>query len=312
MITQAGVSKFQNLLTQIQWWGGPTDVAMYFRSKAEILLLENFIETNRAWLENVTFHAMLEKTRKKTDDDDLQPPYPNNLLRNLVLDNLRTDYYVALDVDFIPNHGSYQALYHLIHNNNTRSRDVKRRLHYKHVFVFPAFALKAPPGQDSPTRDMLPQNKRELIQLEKQGKLEQFRPGGDGHKPTNYTQFYRGSRPDGTGDKAFHDLDYNGCGTYEPYVLAYRHGSPRYWNELRSGYMNKVAFFKEMSRAGFHYTMLLDFWVVHMDHPYPTDDAVVKERYIAYNKPHWREFKTYLNRWYPSLPCMRLKWEDTL
>ena len=295
LITQAGVSKFRNILLQVRWWGGPADIAMFFKSKNEILLFEDFIEANKAALENVTFHAMVEKS------DDL--PYPNNLVRNLVLDNLREDYYVAMDVDFITNKGAYADMYDLIHR---KSQEVKRRLQAREIFVMPAFSLLAPKGKTSPTEDMLPKDKKELRDLKFQRKLTVFRPGGHPHKPTNYTRFFYGSN---VGGKTFYELKYDGCGTYEPYVLGYRHGAPRYWNELRSGYMNKVSFFKEMSRDGFKYNMLFDFWVVHMDHPYPAQDK--KDAYVEYNKPYWQEFALYLRKWYPLLPCM-LEWENEL
>jgi len=299
LITQGGANKFHNLLIMIRWWSGPVDVAMYFKSPDEILLFESFIDSNQAQLQQVNFHVLLEKGTEVL-------PYPNNLLRNLVLDNLREDYYVALDVDFIPNKGAYKAMYNLIHNNNAESNEIKKRLHAKEIFVLPAFDLIAPPNVTFyATEDMLPQTKSQLLELREQKKLKQFRAGGGGHKPTNYFVFYN-DNADGTAIrkrqyKEFWELQYDGCGTYEPYILGYRHGAPRYWKELRSGYMNKVSYFKEMSRAGFQYNQLQHFWVVHMIHPRIPEEAM--QIYSAYNKPHWNEFTQYFRSWYPLLNC---------
>jgi hypothetical protein len=206
MITHISASsRLNNLLIQIRWWNGPVAVAVYIKSKQEI---DDFLEFVPKLLAtpNTQIHIVLEKTKL---------PYPHNVMRNLVMDQLQSDYFVAIDADFVTNPNAHDSLLKLIQTNE----NVRQRLHSKYLFVLPAFEKYALENQTSPTEDMLPRTKGELIQMDKNKTLIFFHPDFiRGHKSTNYYKWKK--RINTTGD--FFDIGFRAG--FEPYVLGYRHG----------------------------------------------------------------------------------------
>jgi glycosyltransferase-like protein LARGE len=157
--------------------------------------------------QNTQIHIVLEKTKL---------PYPHNVMRNLVMDRLQSDYFVALDADFVTNPNAHDSLLKLIQTNE----NVRQRLHSKYLFVLPAFEKYALENQTSPTEDMLPRTKEELIQMDKNKTLSTFHPGFDrGHGSTNFYKWEMG-RINTKGD--YFRIGYRA--EFEPYVLGYRHG----------------------------------------------------------------------------------------
>jgi hypothetical protein len=90
--------KLNRLLFLIQQWGGPTSAAIYITSVQDIKNLEDFYlehgeTTNLRWTD---FHILLERPHPLG--------YPHNLLREMALQGIEDTYYfLALDVDFVPN-----------------------------------------------------------------------------------------------------------------------------------------------------------------------------------------------------------------
>jgi glycosyltransferase-like protein LARGE len=210
MITHISASsRLNNLLIQIRWWNGPVAVAVYIKSKQEI---DDFLEFIPKLLatQSTQIHIVLEKTKLNS--------YPHNVMRNLVMDQLQSDYFVALDADLVTNPNAHDSFLKLIQTN----KKVRRRLHSKYLFVLPAFEKFPLENQTSPTEDMLPRTKEELIQMDKNKTLSLFHPNFPrGHKPTNFAKWKMGRRRSNTkGD--FFDIEYNL--RFEPYVLGYRHG----------------------------------------------------------------------------------------
>jgi hypothetical protein len=211
MITHgSGGNRLNNLLIQIRWWNGPVAVAVYIKSKKEIDDFLQFIPKLLA-TQSTQIHVVLEKTKLQ---------YPHNVMRNLVMDHLQSDYFVALDADFVTNPNAHDSILKLIQT----SKNVRRRLHSKYVFVLPAFEKYPLDNQTSPTEDMLPRTKEELIQMEKNKTLSIFHNLNTpysfrGHRPTNFHKWGIG-RLDTPGN--FFDIKF--AEKFEPYVLGYRHG----------------------------------------------------------------------------------------
>jgi hypothetical protein len=170
-----------------------------------------FIPKLLATGENTQIHVVLERTTL---------PYPHNILRNLVMDHLESDYFVALDADFVTTPNAHYSLYKLIQS----SKNVRQRLRSKYLFVLPAFEKFAPENLASPTEDMLPRTKEDLLQMDSNKTLSIFHKASayQGHRPTNFHKWGLG-RLNTTGH--FFDIPYKN--TFEPYVLGYRHGKSR-------------------------------------------------------------------------------------
>jgi hypothetical protein len=278
MITHTSTNKYTNLLIQIQWWGGPTDVAIYINKEEDIQALAAFLESSRADLVSTTFHIVMEKTAFG---------YPHNILRNLVLEHLKSDYFVAMDADFVTSPNAHGNLHKLIKANRDGIRD---QLQQKSIFVLPAFELLAPPGADSPTEDMIPRNRNHVLEQLNQKSLLPFHAKWHGHTPTNYDQWVNMSS---TSTQTSFPIKYEVF--FEPYVLGYKHGMPRYWKNFRGFGYNKWSWFLEISKAGYEFFVLRDFWVAHLNHPISKESNT--EARLA-NQPSYRKFEKYLNKFY--------------
>lgn len=279
MITHTSTNKYTNLLIQIQWWGGPTDVAIYINKEEDIQALAEFLESSRGDLVSTTFHIVMEKTTLG---------YPHNILRNLVLEHLKSDYFVAMDADFVTSPNAHGNLLKLIKANREGIRD---QLQQKSMFVLPAFELLAPEGYDSPTEDMIPRNRNQVLEQLNQKTLLPFHAEWHGHTPTNYDQWINSTST--TPPTSAYRIQYKMF--FEPYVLGYKHGMPRYWKNFRGFGYNKWSWFLEISKAGYDFWVLRDFWVAHLNHPISKESNT--EARLA-NQPSYRKFEKYLNKFY--------------
>jgi hypothetical protein len=221
MITHTSSNRLHNLLIQIRWWNGPSDIAIYIHKPDEIIQFVDFIRESEARLVNSTFHIVMEKTHLG---------YPHNVLRNLVLEHTKSDYFVAMDADFITSPNAHGDLYRLIHGQE----GLRGSLQQKTVFVLPAFELLAPKGTDSPTEDMLPTTKEQVRELLQDGLMVPFHAQYEGHTPTNYEKWIHGKT-----EEISYPVDYK-MG-FEPYILGYKHGMPRYWKYFRGFGYNKLS-----------------------------------------------------------------------
>jgi hypothetical protein len=275
MITHTSSNRYNNLLTQIQWWNGPTDVAVYIHKQDDIHRFTEFLLESEADLTTTTFHIVMEKTRLG---------YPHNVLRNLVLEHLKSDYFVAMDADFVTSPDAHGNLYSLIRNQE----GLRARLQKKTIFVLPAFELLAPNGTNSPTEDMLPTSKDQVRERLQDGSMLPFHANWHGHTPTNYEKWI---------SNVDHQADYPVTYQmyFEPYVLGYKHGMPRYWKHFRGFGYNKWSWFYEISKANYNFFVLQDFWVTHMNHPVTTRSNL---KSVDANKPTFEKYEKYLNSFY--------------
>jgi hypothetical protein len=100
--SSASNSKLANLRIQINHWGRPVLAALYIISEEDIHLLEEFITRINVLPNITTIHLMVELPKFHW--------YPHNLLHNLTMEHIVSDYFVALDVDFIPSKDSYPGI----------------------------------------------------------------------------------------------------------------------------------------------------------------------------------------------------------
>jgi hypothetical protein len=235
VLTQLTLDRFDTLIALAERWSGPLSVALYV-PKAEYFVSE----VKRR-------HQESEPLRRFADihiiyEEDVR--YPVNHLRNLALQNARTQYVIMLDVDFIPNpqmHGQLRKAAEQLEDSNERE-----------ALVVPAFEV--PSGQ-------YPNTKAHMVDLMKKSLAYQvhYFKGMHAHLPTNYERWASADEP--------YEVQYEY--TYEPYVLIRRDICPLY-DERFIGYGNdKSAHAYELAAAGFRFFVLPDPFVIHKDHPSP-------------------------------------------
>mmetsp|Transcript_15052 Transcript_15052/g.28793 ORF Transcript_15052/g.28793 Transcript_15052/m.28793 type:complete len:408 (+) Transcript_15052:125-1348(+) len=277
LATHLGVQKLDTLLIQARWWGGPISASMYIKSAEEIDQFLQFVEEHEFTLRYTSFHVVLEKT---------ELPYPHNILRNLAMEYLEGDFFVAADVDFIPTPDSHRQLVDLF----KRNARVRQKLVTKTVMVLAAFERHMPKNNQEVTEDLLPRNKAEVIEMVKSKKGNGFHMAGSsaGHGPTDYEKWMANKTND------FYPIQYKTI--FEPYILGCKRGIPRYWQDFRGYGYNKFSWFFEIDKAGYDFAVLRDFYVVHMNHPIPPMKK--KNQMTDSNRGHWKKFKDYLSKQY--------------
>ena len=295
LVTHASTSKLDILQVQLQYWGGPASVALYVASLEDIARLETFLQnqqTNPWFQEHVALHMVLENFFVQNEEKETIG-YPHNWLRNVALDYAGSDYVVVLDVDFIPGPpGCYARLQTLL-------REPKSQLQYelrqqRRLLVLPAFEVYVTrTNQTSAAPDQLPSSKVELAAMVRNQTVEAFHVERfyRGHGPTDYTRWFHDDIYEKS-NELFYKILYEP--NYEPYILAYRPGLPRYWTKFRGYGQNKMSWFRELHRAGYRFGVLRECYVTHLQHP-PTSDKQGRRA----NAPRGNEFVDYLHEQYP-------------
>ena len=304
LVTHCSLFKLENFLVQLQYWNGPASLALYMnhlegettaRGGDAIDLFETFLRDHHETLRQTSIHLLMEYTNS---EDGLPLPYPHNPLRNLAMDNSDSDYILALDVDFIPNPpDAYNKLLSTLHANNSSLATEMRK--NNRLMVLPAFEVYASPNKTVATPDQLPTSKEAMYNKVKSKRAESFRfhryPLG--HGPTNFARWAKpvarpNSKTDQFANSAYFPIIFRPG--FEPYVLAYRPGIPRYWNGFRGFGQNKLSWFQELHRAGYLFGTLWDFYVVHLQHP-STFNWKERQMNVVKNKA----FVKYLDEQYP-------------
>ena len=261
--------RLENLAMQLRWWNGSAAVIVLLTSMKEILNFHNWIETEllSTGLNNQTkIHIVLEKT--------ILPGYPMNLCRSMVLDNLESDYFFAIDGDFIPSPNMHDTLYQLVHHpTDTRIKD---KLQSKYLFVAPAFEVKGTIIDDAngngttfkePTEDMFPKTKQDVIDMDMNNTMISFqrKTGPAGHRNTNFHKWLSTSSKDDSIMDTHYDIQFtNG---FEPYVLGYRRGMTQYDKGFRNAIADKQSWFLEAHYDQYKFAVLRDVWIAHRNHP---------------------------------------------
>jgi len=215
------------LYQQLFSWNGPSSIAVYIKSEEDLLQLANFTVQYAKILKEASFHLVLEKTNM---------PYPANILRNVAMDGIESFYFVAMDVDLIPlPKNCYSKL------SDTMSK-VALANRTKTLFVLPALSLLPEKEGGYANASEVPKTKREALSMIRKGRVEQFwkRRYPHGHAATRYPAWMRAKE----GARDFYMLTHitkSISRDFEPYVLGFRPGVPRYWegkepshNELRT------------------------------------------------------------------------------
>jgi len=247
MVTHGSADKIAtNLDIQLRWWNGTSSVALYLQSPNDIDAFMEYYQAHQheTFLQHVSFHILLEKSNMG---------YPHNILRNMALEHLYdADFFVALDGDFITNPNAYASMAWQLQND----KELVGRLRYRELFLLPAFELLPLEGRGGttyPSEINLPRTKQQV--KDKCMNLEMIRfhrfSAPKAHMPTKYKVWLFQQNL----TKAYYPADPHIL-TFEPYILGYRKGIPRYTESFRGFGMNKASWFQELDHAGYKYNVL--------------------------------------------------------
>ena len=126
--TQGSADRIMNLPRLAEKWKGPISMALILFNKAETERLETFLQLVQkvatgeetksdvltfaqatAFNRHVDIHCVHLKTFE--DSAPQMPRYPINLLRNIALEQILTEYVFVLDIDLIPSTEMKHFLY---------------------------------------------------------------------------------------------------------------------------------------------------------------------------------------------------------
>jgi LysM repeat protein len=129
LATQLSTDRLPLLCKSAERWGGPVSAAVYVRQTADLGQLSLWRRKCKAIKSFVTFHLVNEPVNAAEDI-----PYPVNLLRNVALDAVTTDFVFNVDVDFVPNTGAIQ---HIMTLNKAMPKVLGEGTNY--MLIIPAF-----------------------------------------------------------------------------------------------------------------------------------------------------------------------------
>lgn len=310
LVTHTDVSNLHKLLLQAKHWGGLMSVAVFLRDQKDALAFKNFLHQFEDYLRQISFHLYFENNEKLLE-------YPVNIVRNIALENgVETDYVLILDVDFLPPLSCKENLAKAIKGTG-QSTSLSNALMAGTLLVLPAFEIRPNRTISSQTKNKsaadhnfhlnqyifaerefeIPETKDDLIQQLKYGKLYPFQmeQAIRGHSSTNYTKWNNISDSnDPRTPCPFYNVSYTF--QYEPYVLAYKHGLPRYWEKFRGYHFNKFSWFAEAHFMGYRFGVLCNFFLVHLPHRFRHNgnSATVSLPKVR----QWEAFKVYLKATY--------------
>merc|ERR1719330_1562774 len=138
------------------------------------------------------------------------------------------------------------------------------------IFVLPAFESFLVTNNDNNNTEeeaTIPNTKEELRKALRKKQASTFHPYFiPGHYPTNYKKWLFPSSHDGDDDDFSYTISYQK--RYEPYVLAYKHGLPEFWNGFRGFGYNAATWFWELNSMSYKFEVLSgNYFVVHRNHP---------------------------------------------
>jgi hypothetical protein len=248
--TGTTMNGFRRMLFLIHRWGGPVSVSIRVTSASDIQTLHEFVTDHLYELPQTAIHLLMESPDYE---------YPHNILREMAMEQTETDYFLALDVDFMTVPQCHRKLKMLLLSDPA----VVQALHNKTMMVLPAFNHEVHLMDNQLHDSVLPSTKEEVLQMVANHELTPFHVSRffPGHGPTVFDKWYHQDL-----DKSWYPIQY--VMRYEPYVLGYKPGIAHYWEGFRGFGFNKLSWFIELHYMGYQFGVLSDFFVIHLDHPY--------------------------------------------
>jgi hypothetical protein len=252
-----GPSGFERLLYSARRWGGPVSAAIYITSEDQIAELTQFHRDNANDLHLTALHVLFER------GDEVSRGFPHNILRQMAVDLVDTEFFLTLDVDLITPPNASHGLNALLGSDPNMAADLRKNT----IMVLPAFERTANATDSDIVHNadqVLPQDKDELRKLVDRNEIRMFH---DSFQPaqrvTDYAWWFEESPRSST---PYYFIDYEM--RYEPYVIACKNARnlPKYWEGFRGYGYNKESWFTDLYFSGFQFAVLKDWFVIHLEH----------------------------------------------
>lgn len=321
LCTHVTSDKMHTLPVLEEFWGGPMSIAVWITSQEAIDQFYEFVATQPDSLSrSASYHVYLEHKPETLDIPGARPLYPHNVLRNMAMKHMDTDFFLNNDADIVTKPGAYRDLMKLMKDTKPKTQMVKvpgkrktetviydpntagrspdmpmslsEQLKHRSFFVLPAFERLMPKNDTTITQEMLPRDKKELLRMNQEKTVEVFYKGlYKIQGPTDYPTYFANTTD------WYYPIPYQP--NYEPYVLGYKHGAPSYWEPMRGFGWNKQSWFREAAKMGYGFYVLRDQFVVHRNHPSIRKKGAEQSR----NQPHMAALKDMLaKRYYVARP----------
>ena len=248
LVSQLSMDRLQMLEPLCQYWDGPMSISVYALDIETQTLLKYFYGcTCLRQRNNVAIHVVYTDGRF----------YPVNYLRNIALDNTRTQYIFLSDIDFLPMPELYSYL-----------QEAAK------VLGAPKRALIVPAFETYSYKLQIPPNKTTVLKMLTNRTLTPFRYHiwPKGHAPTNFNHWTTVSRP--------YKVDW--APDFEPYVLLSK-PFPRYDSRFTGFGWNKVSHIMELHYASYEFVVLPEPFIVHIPHSPSLDLSTFR------NSVHYRD-----------------------
>ncbi len=284
LTTQMSTNKLKRLVALAGRWNGPVSVAVKVTSIEELRDFQSQLSIYMPQLTQVAFHLYFESKHRA---------YPNNILRNLALDQVKSDYFAVMDVDLLPSPiNTHQHL----RSTFAEHPELQDKMNDKTVLIMPAFELvEEVSNEDIAIKHPLyPESREMVIQMNSkrmdQRKIRIFRHVFEpGHRSTNYPKWTSHLKEVSYPIKA---QEYG----YEPYIIGAMKGAPRFFRDFRGYGFNKLSYYVELHYAEYKMEVLRDFFIFHVNHP--TTYGGLKDQHRDVNLVCVRYFLEYLSRNY--------------
>ena len=284
-----GVSKLNRFQIMIERWKGPISAAVYITSPSEIQTLLEFQYSQNEPYPSTSFQILLDQS-----SGFYKGAYPYNVLRQLALDSVATEYFLTMDVDFVTTTTCHQSLVDKLPQLESALKD-------ETLMVLPAFERAGKEIQRTTNQDVdedwivqhyqevLPDTKTDLVREIHLNRMIQFH--GEftiGHGSTDYKRWFSGV----SDSNPYYYIDYQV--KYEPYILGRKTESlTKYWQGFHTYHYNKYSWFMELYFDGYEFAVLTgDEFVIHLEHKYPPKQQMLKPelnkfRSCLKNKYNW-------------------------
>lgn len=285
MATHMGVGKYARFRVLVQRWNGPISVAVIIHSLKELEEFHVFVSQSIELLHHVTFHYYIEFA------PELRTAYPQNILRNLALEHVQTDYFLVNDVDIFP---SPLSTHDLLRDTIASHMDVQQKIHNDTFFAIPMFDLHEMIEEEALifNHPSFPETKRDAKRMNATGIISQHLPirHPRGHRAINYTKWFATGSNDSDDMSSRVSYPIKHENKFEPYVVGsklMKHNGghiPPYYPYYRGFGFDKYSWYAELEFAGFKLEVLRDFFMFHVNHESSYGDKPARKKLFAINK----------------------------
>ena len=284
LTTQMSTNKVRRLVALAARWNGPISVAVKVISIQDFREFQSLLHAHQEHLKKVAFHLYFESRHRD---------YPNNILRNLALDRVQSDYFALFDVDLLPSPMNTHQHLRSTFDDNPQLED---RLKDKTVFILPAWEIEEEISNEDITiqHPLYPETKEMVLKMngEKMSdrKLRIFRHVFEpGHRSTDYPKWTSNNTD------ISYPIEAEEYG-YEPYIIGAMKDAPRFFRDFRGYGFNKLSYYVELHYAKYSMEVLRDFFIFHVNHPSTYGEERTKSRMV--NMVCVKTFMEYLARDY--------------